>query len=124
MVAETSLCALGGTAPNPVLTTIRYFRDEYEAHVREKRCPAFVCKALTAYYILPDRCQACLICLRNCPTGAIIGTKNQIHVIDQTKCTKCNTCYEVCPPRFNAVKRISGEPVPPPPRERTLTRAR
>lgn len=111
---DASLCALGRTAPNPVLSTIRYFRDEYEAHIKEKRCPAYVCKALISYYIDPDKCKACMICLRQCPIGAIRGDKNKIHVIDQEKCTKCGTCFEVCPPRFNAVKRISGEPVPPP----------
>jgi NADH-quinone oxidoreductase subunit F len=96
------------------MSTIHYFRDEYEAHIKEKRCPAYVCKELISYYIDPDKCQACMICLRQCPVGAIAGGKNQIHVIDQEKCTKCKTCFEVCPPRFNAVKRISGEPVPPP----------
>jgi len=112
-----SLCALGTTAPNPVLTTIRYFRDEYQAHVREKRCPALVCKELVSYYIDPSKCQACLICLRNCPAEAIIGAKNQIHVIDQAKCTKCDTCFDVCPARFSAVIKMSGEPVPAPPPE-------
>jgi len=111
---DASLCALGGSAPNPVLSTIRYFRDEYEAHIREKRCPAYVCKDLMAYTIDPDKCQACMICLRKCPAQAISGAKKQIHVIDQKKCTKCGTCFEVCPSRFGAVKRLSGEPVPPP----------
>ena len=111
---DASLCALGKTAANPVLSTLHYFRDEYEAHIKEKSCPAYVCKALISYYIDPEKCKACMICLRQCPTGAIAGGKNQIHVIDQEKCTKCKTCFEVCPPRFNAVKRISGEPVPPP----------
>jgi NADH-quinone oxidoreductase subunit F len=111
---DASLCALGRTAPNPVLSTIRYFRDEYEAHINEKRCPAYVCKELISYYIDPDKCKACMICLRKCPAEAIIGGKNQIHVIDQEKCTKCGTCFEVCPPRFEAVKKISGEPVPSP----------
>jgi NADP-reducing hydrogenase subunit HndC len=114
VMRDASLCALGRTAPNPVLSTIRYFRGEYEAHIKEKRCPAYVCKELISYYIDPDKCQACMICLRQCPTEAIIGSKNQIHVIDQEKCTKCGTCFEVCPPRFGAVKKISGEPVPPP----------
>ena len=117
-VKDASLCALGGTAPNPVLSTIKYFRDEYEAHIREKRCPAGVCKALISYYIDPEKCQACMICIRNCPAEAIEGDKNTIHVIDQGKCTKCGTCLEVCPPRFDAVKKISGEPIPnSPPRE-------
>jgi NADP-reducing hydrogenase subunit HndC len=111
---DASLCALGRTAANPVLSTIHYFRDEYEAHIKEKRCPAYVCKALTSYYIDPEKCQACMICFRQCPTGAISGGKNQIHVIDQEKCTKCGTCFEACPPRFGAVKKISGEPVPSP----------
>jgi NADH-quinone oxidoreductase subunit F len=111
---DASLCALGRTAANPVLSTIRYFRDEYEAHIKEKRCPAYVCKALISYYIDPEKCQACMICFRQCPVVAIAGGKNQIHVIDQEKCTKCGTCFEVCPPRFGAVKKISGEPVPSP----------
>jgi NADH:ubiquinone oxidoreductase subunit F (NADH-binding)/(2Fe-2S) ferredoxin/NAD-dependent dihydropyrimidine dehydrogenase PreA subunit len=122
MVKDFSLCALGATAPNPVLSTLQYFRDEYIAHIEEKRCPAYVCKALVSYYIDPEKCQACMICLRQCPVGAISGGKNQIHVIDQTKCTKCNTCFEVCPPRFSAVRRLSGEPVPPPVKDRVLVR--
>jgi NADH-quinone oxidoreductase subunit F len=112
MLKEASLCALGQTAANPVLTTLRYFRHEYDAHIYEKRCPAGVCKALLAFYVEPDKCQACLICARNCPVNAINGGKNLIHVIDQSKCIKCGTCLEVCPPRFGAIKKISGEPVP------------
>jgi NADP-reducing hydrogenase subunit HndC len=111
---NASLCALGKSAPNPVLSTIRYFRDEYEAHIKEKRCPALSCKELISYYIDPDKCQACMICARKCPVEAIAGGKNQVHVIDQEKCTKCATCFESCPPRFGAVKKISGEPVPLP----------
>ena len=118
---EASLCALGKSAPNPVLSTIRYFRDEYEAHIKEKRCPAYSCKEMISYNIDPEKCQACMICLRKCPAEAISGGKNQIHVIDQEKCTRCGTCFEVCPPRFGAVKRISGEPVPPPIPEETRT---
>jgi NADH:ubiquinone oxidoreductase subunit F (NADH-binding)/(2Fe-2S) ferredoxin len=114
VLRDTSLCALGGTAPNPILTTLRYFKDEYEAHIEEKKCPAYACKELVSYYIDPAKCQACMICLRNCPTEAISGGKNQIHVIDQSKCTKCGTCFDLCPSRFDAVKKISGEPVPPP----------
>jgi NADH-quinone oxidoreductase subunit F len=124
MVKDFSLCALGTTAPNPVLSTIRYFRDEYTAHIEEKRCPAYVCKALVSYYIDPKKCQACMICLRQCPVGAVSGGKNEIHIIDQGKCIKCNTCFEVCPPRFSAVKRLSGEPVPPPVKDRTLARGK
>jgi NADP-reducing hydrogenase subunit HndC len=119
VVRDASLCALGQTAPNPVLSTIRYFKDEYEAHIKERRCPAGVCKALISYYIEPDRCQACLRCLRECPVGAITGGKNLVHVIDQDKCTKCGTCLEVCPTRFCAVVKISGEPVPEAPPEGT-----
>ena len=111
---EASLCALGKSAPNPFLSTLRYFRDEYEAHIKEKRCPALSCKELIAYHIDPDKCKACMICSRKCPAGAIVGAKKKIHVIDQEKCTKCGTCFEVCPPRFGAVKKISGEPVPSP----------
>jgi len=114
VVRDASLCALGQTAPNPVLSTIRYFRDEYEAHIREKCCPAGVCKELISYYIEPEKCQTCLICLRNCPVEAITGGKNLIHVIDQDRCTKCGTCLEVCPPRFGAVTKLSGVKVPEP----------
>ena len=114
---DASLCALGQTAPNPVLSTIQYFRDEYKAHIEQKRCPAGVCKSLVSFYIQPDKCQACLICLKNCPVQAISGAKNIVHIIDQAKCTKCGTCFEVCPQRFSAVVKVSGEPVPasPPP---------
>jgi NADH-quinone oxidoreductase subunit F len=121
---SASLCALGKTAPSPVLSTLRYFRDEYEAHIKDKRCPALSCKELIAYYIDPEKCQACMTCFKKCPAEAIIGGKNTIHVIDQEKCTKCGTCFEVCPTRFSAVKKISGEPVPAPiPEEaRTIVR--
>ncbi|UCG65885.1 MAG: NADH-quinone oxidoreductase subunit NuoF [Deltaproteobacteria bacterium] len=111
---EASLCALGQTAPNPVLTTLRYFRDEYVAHIEEKRCPAYVCKSLISYYVDPGACKACMICLKNCPVEAIEGGKNLIHSIDQEKCIKCGACYRLCPPRFGAVVRLSGEPVLPP----------
>jgi NADH:ubiquinone oxidoreductase subunit F (NADH-binding)/(2Fe-2S) ferredoxin/Pyruvate/2-oxoacid:ferredoxin oxidoreductase delta subunit len=119
MVRDFSLCALGRTAPNPVLSTTRYFRDEYEAHIRDKRCPALACKELIAYYIEPEKCQACLICLRNCPAGAITGDKKIVHVIDQEKCTRCGTCLEVCPARFRAVTKIDRVKVPEPVRRET-----
>lgn len=121
---EASLCALGKSAPNPYLSTLKYFREEYEAHIQEKRCPALSCKELISYYIDPDKCMACMICLRKCPVDAIEGGKKTIHVVDQEKCTKCGTCIEVCPTRFEAVRKISGEPVPSPlPEEkRILTR--
>jgi NADP-reducing hydrogenase subunit HndC len=121
---EAALCALGKSSPNPFLSTLKYFRNEYEAHVREKRCPALSCKELIAYHIDPKKCQACMACLKKCPVDAIDGGKNRIHIIDQEKCTKCGTCFEVCPPRFGSVQKISGEPVPPPiPEEaRTIVR--
>jgi len=114
MVEGWSLCALGATAPNPVLSTIAHFRDEYEAHIREKRCPADVCKALTSYYIDPEKCEACMLCLKNCAVGAITGGKNLVHVVDQATCTKCGTCLDVCPSRFDAVVKLSGVPMPEP----------
>lgn len=121
---EAALCALGRSAPNPLLSTLKYFRDEYEAHVKEKRCPSLSCKELIAFYIDPEKCQGCTTCSRKCPSEAIVGGKNRIHVIDQEKCTKCGTCFEVCPPRFRSVRKISGEPVPAPiPEEaRTIVR--
>jgi NADH-quinone oxidoreductase subunit F len=106
-----SLCGLGQTAPNPVLTTLRYFRDEYEAHIKEHRCPALRCTDLISFYIMADKCQGCGICLKNCPADAIAGGKRMVHVIDQNKCAKCGTCLEVCPERFGAVAKISGEKV-------------
>ncbi len=125
-LVEASLCALGRSAANPFLSTLKYFRNEYEAHIKEKRCPALSCKELIAFYIDPEKCKACTVCARKCPSEAIIGGKGLIHIIDQTKCTKCGTCFEVCPPRYRAVKKISGEPVPPPiPEEaRTIVKER
>ena len=110
-VKAGSLCALGGTAPNPVLTSLRYFKDEFEAHIKERRCPARVCQSLVSYYILPEKCEGCGICLRACPAEAIKGGKRMIHVIDQCKCIKCNVCLEVCPPRFSAVAKVSAEEI-------------
>jgi len=121
---EASLCALGKSAPNPFLSTLRYFKEEYEAHIQQKRCPALSCKELIAFYIDPEKCSACGICRKKCPVDAIDGAKKTIHIIDQKKCTKCGTCLEVCPSKFAAVMKISGEPVPPPIEEekRTLTK--
>jgi ferredoxin len=104
VVKETSLCGLGQTASNPVLTTLRYFRSEYEAHVREHRCPARVCKALIRYVIMADRCTGCLACVSPCPSQAITGQLKQPHVIDQNRCLKCGLCLEVC--QFGAVEVV------------------
>ncbi len=108
-VKAGSLCALGGTAPNPVITTLRYFRDEYEEHITEKRCRALSCQSLTSFYIDPEKCQGCMICARNCSVEAIAGDKRMVHVIDQDKCIKCRVCLDVCPPKFDAVVKVSGE---------------
>jgi NADH-quinone oxidoreductase subunit F len=105
-IIDGTLCALGGTAPNPVLTTIKYFRDEYEAHVNEKRCPAGKCKALITYYIDAEACTGCTLCAKKCPTNVISGEKKQPHVIDVSNCIKCDTCRQVC--KFDAVKVRSG----------------
>ncbi len=103
-----SLCALGGTAPNPVLTSIRYFQDEYEAHVLEKRCPAKVCTNLTAYWILQEKCdRSCEHCVLTCPTEAIGGGVGKVKHIDQEKCVNCGTCRDVCPPEYDAVVKLS-----------------
>jgi NADH-quinone oxidoreductase subunit F len=122
---EAALCALGKSAPNPFLSTLHYFRDEYEAHINEKRCPALSCKELISFYIDPSKCKACMVCARKCPADAIIGGKNKVHIVDQTKCTKCGTCFEACPPRFGAVTKLSGVPVPEPiPEEERTIRKR
>lgn len=102
VVKDTSLCGLGQTAPNPVLSTIRYFRGEYEAHIRGKRCPAGVCRELIKYTIIEDKCTGCLACQRQCPEKAISGEKKKPHIVDQSKCIKCGVCMDVC--KFDAVK--------------------
>ncbi len=100
-IKNASLCGLGQTAPNPVLSTLRYFRDEYVAHVVDKKCPAGVCKALTNYVIEEDKCKGCSACARKCPVGAITGEIKKPFVIDQSKCIKCGACVETC--KFNAI---------------------
>jgi NADP-reducing hydrogenase subunit HndC len=107
-VKAGSLCALGGTAPNPVLTTLEYFRDEYEAHVRDGRCPAGECTALTHLFIDPELCTGCMACVRYCPTDAISGEKKEPHVIDVEACIDCGACVERC--RFDAIYRTSQAP--------------
>ncbi|MHB8172555.1 MAG: NADH-ubiquinone oxidoreductase-F iron-sulfur binding region domain-containing protein [Thermincolia bacterium] len=103
-VAQGSLCGLGKTAPNPVLTTLCYFRDEYEAHINDQRCPSRSCKALITYSINPDKCKGCSQCLQACPVDAISGVRKEAHIIDGNKCTKCGVCLEVCPDAFGAVE--------------------
>lgn len=103
-IKDTALCGLGQTAPNPILSTLKHFRGEYEAHIKEKRCPAGVCKALLTYKINPDNCRKCSMCARNCPVGAITGVAGkEVFRIDPSKCIKCGTCMTVC--RFGAVER-------------------
>ena len=105
-IKKASLCGLGQTAPNPVLTTIRYFRDEYEAHIDDQRCPALACKALIAYAIDPEACTGCMVCAKKCPVDAAHGEKKQPHVIDQELCIRCDACRAAC--KFDAVRVVSG----------------
>ncbi|MFQ5951893.1 MAG: NADH-quinone oxidoreductase subunit NuoF [Candidatus Omnitrophota bacterium] len=112
-IENASLCGLGQTLPKPVISTLKYFREEYETHITDKRCPAGVCKALFSYYIDPEKCQACAICAKNCPVNAIHGEKGFVYEIDQAICTKCGICFEVCPEAFKAVAKIPGSEVPP-----------
>jgi len=103
-ISQSSLCGLGQTAPNPVLTTIKYYRHEYEAHIFDKRCPAASCLPLVEFHILPEKCTGCTLCAKNCPVDAIEGEPKGIHVIDNSKCVKCGKCYTVC--KFDAVYKI------------------
>jgi NADP-reducing hydrogenase subunit HndC len=100
-IKATSLCGLGQTAPNPVLSTIRYFRDEYESHVNDKKCLAGTCKALVNFTIDAEVCTGCGICMRDCPTNAITGEKKQAHIIDHAVCIQCGVCRDQCP--FGAI---------------------
>ena len=101
-IRESSLCGLGQTAPNPVLTTIKYFRDEYEAHINDKKCPAKVCKPLLTYEVIADKCTGCTVCAKNCPTDAIDGARKEIHFIRQEDCIQCGSCFTKC--KFDAIK--------------------
>jgi NADH-quinone oxidoreductase subunit F len=117
-VRDGSLCNLGKTAPNPVLTTLKYFRDEYEAHIREGRCPALVCQDLILYYILPRKCsKLCNVCVGSCPTEAIFTREDGLKEINQEKCVKCDNCLKACPPEYTAVVKLSP-PILPPEKER------
>src|SRR4030043_1326079 len=102
-IKDASLCGLGQTLPNPVLSTLQYFKDEYEAHIKEKKCPAGVCKALIQYSVDKEKCTGGLLCVKSCPQNAITGQKKEPQTIDQDKCIKCNMCYEVC--KFNAIQK-------------------
>jgi NADH-quinone oxidoreductase subunit F len=101
-IKDNSLCGLGQTAPNPVLTTIRYFKHEYEAHIRDKKCPAKACKSLLTYEVIADKCTGCTVCAKNCPVNAIDGERKQLHFIRQDDCIKCGMCYTKC--KFEAIK--------------------
>ena len=102
VVKQASLCGLGQTAPNPVLSTIKYFRSEYEAHIRDHKCPAGVCKPLIRYFVDQEACTGCHICVRVCPTGAALGEKKKPHIIELDKCIKCGACFDAC--KFDAVR--------------------
>lgn len=104
-IMDSSLCGLGQSAPQPVVSTIRYFRDEYEAHIKDKVCPAKVCKDLIRYVVTPEKCVGCTACARVCPVNAISGEVKKIHSIDPEICTRCGSCIGVC--RFGAISRVS-----------------
>jgi NADH-quinone oxidoreductase subunit F/NADP-reducing hydrogenase subunit HndC len=108
LVKSSSLCGLGQTAPNPVLTTLKYFRQEYNAHILEKRCDAAICRELIRYEILADRCVGCMLCIKECPAGAILGELKKVHTIDQARCIKCGACFDICPPKISAVVKYPG----------------
>ena len=100
-IKDNSLCGLGQTAPNPVLTTLKYFRNEYEAHIRDKKCPAKNCKPLLTYSVIDDKCTGCTVCAKKCPVNAIDGERKSVHFIRQDACTKCGECFSRC--KFDAI---------------------
>jgi NADH-quinone oxidoreductase subunit F len=113
-IKNGSLCGLGKTAPNPVLTSLRYFRDEYEAHVKERRCPAGMCRTLTAFYIDLDKCaRGCDACVGSCPVEAIFTTKDRKKGVDQSLCVKCGECMVACPAEYDAVMKVSPPDLAP-----------
>ena len=101
-IKDNSLCGLGQTAPNPVLTTIKYFRNEYEAHIKDKKCPAYSCKKLLTYSVIEEKCTGCVVCAKNCPVNCITGERKKTHFINQETCIKCGVCFTKC--KFEAIK--------------------
>jgi len=118
LLETASLCALGRTAPNPVRSALRYFRDEFEAHARDRRCPSLVCESMTRYVIDASSCPGCLLCMKVCPTDAIEGERKHPHRIDQDKCIQCGNCLAACPPRISAVHKVPKSPSMDAPRPR------
>ncbi len=111
VVKDTSMCGLGQTAPNPVLSTLRYFRDEYLTHIERKFCPATVCRDLFTYRVIAEKCTGCGLCVKVCPTGAITGPRKEVHNLNQSKCIKCRACFEIC--KFDAIAGDAIIAVPP-----------
>ncbi len=108
LIEGASLCALGSTAQNIVVTTLKYFREEYEAHIYYNSCPAMVCKPLIYFNILEDKCSGCGICVKSCPVSAISGENKKPHKIEQSLCIKCGACLDVCPEKFSAIVKRTG----------------
>jgi len=106
-IRDGSLCGLGQTSPNPILTTLKYFGEEYISHIENKRCKALLCKELIDYNVIEEKCEGCMLCLKSCPVGAVSGTKKHVHSIDTEKCIKCGTCIELCSGKYNAIERVS-----------------
>lgn len=107
-LAATALCALGASAPNPVRSAIKHFRGEFEAHIREKRCPSLACMSLFHYDIDTKLCNGCSLCQKNCPSDAIYGEHKKPKHIEQDSCVKCGNCQTVCPPKLHAVSKVAG----------------